>query len=55
MVVFKKSQIDLKDRPNDETPQIKDNYQIKFEASVKPILECNVQLTIMKPQNGSFH
>lgn len=55
MVVFKKSQIDLQDRPNDETPQIKDNYQIKFKVAVKRILECNVQLTIIKPQNDSFH
>lgn len=51
MVLF---QIDLQDGPNDETPQIKDNYQIKFKVAKKHILECTVQLSIIKPHNGSF-
>lgn len=54
-MLFQKSQIDLQDGPNDETPQIKDNYQIKSKVAEKRILECNVQLTIIKPRNGSFH
>jgi len=55
MVFFQKSQIDLQHGPNKETPQIKDSYQITFKVSEKHILECNVQLTIIKPQNDSFH
>lgn len=55
IVLFQKSRFDLQDGPNDETPQIKENYQIKFKVVEKYILECNVQLAIIKPQNSSFH
>lgn len=42
MVLFQKSQIDVQNVSNAETPQIKNNYQIKNKVAEKHILECNV-------------
>lgn len=42
MVLFQKSQSDVQNVSNDETPQIKNNYQIKFKVAEKHILECDV-------------